>query len=157
MGNGSSASRPSSTVVVRPAETNQTSFPSARSIYDQTSHHRLSNGVTHVGHNPTLQPSCPQQSDFIELDNSIEIAAAPQGISHYQFSQESSSKADWNSQSKHTRQQVLPQQQPRQSSDEMVFEVYRSFAGGQECTVLNDEGTRFYLDSWETGRCKGLR
>lgn len=152
MGNGSS-SRPPNTVVVRPAETNRTTFASTRNDLGETSNQRnLTNGeVGHTNleiyHTP-LQPSCPTE---FELDDSIEVAAAPAGLYGSDFPQGTSTLGQRNVQSKQKTKKVFQGKQTRSSSDEIVFEVYRSYADGNECMVLNDEGTRFYLDSWETG------
>ncbi|KXJ23708.1 kinesin-like protein KIN-14S [Exaiptasia diaphana] len=140
MGNGSSSSRPN-TVVVRPAETNQTTFLPERNnhVSVSTTNSSLANGGT--SGNSRLTPTCPQ---YQELDESIEMAASPKVSTRQSFEGDDSRQV-------RTVECTQNGQQSSEPAEEMVFEVYHSFQNGRDYTVLNNEGTRFYLDSWETG------
>lgn len=136
MGNGSSSSRSPNTVVVRPVENNQTSF-----FPERNNNTVASSTTTNSPLSNRLLPTCPQQH---ELDESIEMAAAPKGMTRQPFEGNGS----------HSRPVSgvdIGQQPGREPADKIEFEVYHSFQDGRDYTVLNNEGTRFYLDSWETG------
>lgn len=172
MGNGSSSAKPTNTVTVQPSSSNQTNFcsvPSSSSPMENNSVSRFQNNGSIPSNDLESSSgyrSFQQQDNLsslnkeVEIDDSIESAVAPRSASFgydnlYGMEATTSQR---NSKSKQKRNKNLKNvvKEPEDTKDEVIFEVYRSHDNGVEYTVINNDGVRFYLDSWTTGNIISL-